>query len=195
MTSSVPEKISYFARASFYKPDDNGNIVSFKKLRVANLVLECPPLRCRGDVDRYILPKLRQMCNEEKVVCDIELISPVCWPSMFVQEQEKHTAALKTVIFNRPGSGKTAFNSVNTVMKQAAHLKFNKLPPETERFFDGFLLFHLIPEAEYETEEKLALIEHYLNVCKELSSLSGNSHNETLREKMYAKAEQLIAAR
>lgn len=80
-------------------------------------------------------------------------------------------------------------------MKQAAHLEVNKLPPETEQFFDGFLRFHLIPEAKYETEEKLALIEHYLNARKELSSLSGNSLNEALRENMYAKAEQLIAAR
>ncbi|MFC3873673.1 hypothetical protein [Neisseria musculi] len=194
MTPTVSEKTSYFVRASVY-PAGKHSVETDNRIRVVSLILESPPLRVWQDLEISILPELEKTYSREIEIIDIEAISPVCWPNMFAQKQEKHTAALKTAISNQPGSGKTAFNSGKTAMKQAARLKVNKLPPETEQFFDGFLLFHLIPKAEYETEEKLALIEYYLSISDELSSLSGSGRNRALREKMYAQAEQLIAAR
>ncbi|KPN72617.1 hypothetical protein [Neisseria sp. 83E34] len=95
MTLPLSEKISYFVRASFYESDDSDNVVSDKKIRVASLVLECPPLRCWEDVDQYIRPELKNICKEENPVIDIELITPVSWPQQ------------SDMVLGSPGQGKT----------------------------------------------------------------------------------------
>lgn len=70
------------------------------------------------------------------------------------------------------------------------------LVSQTEQLFDGFLRFGFVPEATYGGDDKVALVKYYLSVREDLDiSLSSNDYNEALREKLYAKAGQLLAAR
>lgn len=65
---------------------------------------------------------------------------------------------------------------------------------QTEQLFDGFLRFGFVPEATYSGDDKVALVKYYLSVREDLDiSLSSNDYNDALREKLYPKAEQLLA--
>lgn len=69
------------------------------------------------------------------------------------------------------------------------------LVSQIEQLFDGFLRFGFVPEATYSGDDKVALVKYYLSVCEDLDiSLSFTDYNEALREKLYAKAGQLLAA-
>ena len=66
---------------------------------------------------------------------------------------------------------------------------------QTEQLFDGFLRVGFVPEAAYSGDDKVALVKYYLSVREDLDiSLSPTDYNEALREKLYAKAGQLLAA-
>lgn len=69
------------------------------------------------------------------------------------------------------------------------------LVSQTEQLFDGFLRFDFVPEATYSGDDKVALVKYYLSVREDLDiSLSSTDYNDALREKLYAKAGQLLAA-
>jgi hypothetical protein len=69
------------------------------------------------------------------------------------------------------------------------------LASQTEQLFDGFLRFDFVPEAAYSGDDKVALVKYYLSVREDLdTSLSPTDYNDALREKLYAKAGQLLAA-
>lgn len=69
------------------------------------------------------------------------------------------------------------------------------LASQTKQLFDGFLRFGFVPEAAYSGDDKVALVKYYLSVRKDLDiSLSPTDYNQALREKLYAKAGQLLAA-
>ncbi|MFC2563183.1 MAG: hypothetical protein ACFNT6_00690 [Neisseria sp.] len=69
------------------------------------------------------------------------------------------------------------------------------LVSQTEQLFDGFLRFGFVPEATYSGDDKVALVKYYLSVREDLDiSLSSTDYNDALREKLYAKAGQLLAA-
>lgn len=69
------------------------------------------------------------------------------------------------------------------------------LASQTEQLFDGFLRFDFVPEAAYSGDDKVALVKYYLSVREDLDiSLSPTDYNEASREKLYAKAGQLLAA-
>ena len=69
------------------------------------------------------------------------------------------------------------------------------LASQTEQLFDGFLRFDFVPEAAYSGDDKVALVKYYLSVREDLdTSLSSTDYNDALREKLYAKAGQLLAA-
>ena len=69
------------------------------------------------------------------------------------------------------------------------------LASQTEQLFDGFLRFGFVPEATYSGDDKVALVKYYLSVREDLdTSLSPTDYNDALREKLYAKAGQLLAA-
>lgn len=72
----------------------------------------------------------------------------------------------------------------------------NILFSQTEQLFDGFLRFGFIPEAAYSQEDKTVLVKYYLTVREGLDfSLPENAcaYNNALRDKLYPKAEQLLA--
>lgn len=67
---------------------------------------------------------------------------------------------------------------------------------QTEQLFDGFLRFGFIPEAAYSKDDKKVLVEYYLTIREGLElPLSENAYNKALRDKLYPKAEQLLAER
>lgn len=69
------------------------------------------------------------------------------------------------------------------------------LVSQTEQLFDGFLRFGFVPEATYSGDDKVALVKYYLSVREDLDiSLSSTDYNDALREKLYAKAGQLLVA-
>ncbi|WP_293278708.1 hypothetical protein [Neisseria sp. oral taxon 014] len=69
------------------------------------------------------------------------------------------------------------------------------LASQTEQLFDGFLRFDFVPEAAYSGDDKVTLVKYYLSVREDLdTSLSPTDYNDALREKLYAKAGQLLAA-